>query len=333
MEFVMAIDVQEINDQVAREGALLDLVRREIGKVIVGQHTMVERLLTAMLCNNHVLLEGVPGLAKTKAVTVMAQAMQASFKRIQFTPDLLPGDLIGTLIYNPKSGEFTTRKGPVFANIILADEINRAPAKVQSALLEAMQERQVTIGDTSYPLPEPFMVLATQNPIEQEGTYPLPEAQVDRFMLKLKIDYPDKAQEKQILRLVAGGEDEPAVNPLLGPDDIIRLRQLSTQVYMDEKIEDYIVELVSATRQPAEYGLQLENLVQYGASPRATIFLAMAAKATALLAGRGYVTPQDVKTIGMDVLRHRVVITYEAEAEEMTSEDIISQIFDTIAVP
>jgi len=329
----MAIDVQEINDQVAREGALLDLVRREIGKVIVGQHTMVERLLTAMLCNNHVLLEGVPGLAKTKAVTVMAQAMQASFKRIQFTPDLLPGDLIGTLIYNPKSGEFTTRKGPVFANIILADEINRAPAKVQSALLEAMQERQVTIGDTSYPLPEPFMVLATQNPIEQEGTYPLPEAQVDRFMLKLKIDYPDKAQEKQILRLVAGGEDEPAVNPLLGPDDIIRLRQLSTQVYMDEKIEDYIVELVSATRQPAEYGLQLENLVQYGASPRATIFLAMAAKATALLAGRGYVTPQDVKTIGMDVLRHRVVITYEAEAEEMTSEDIISQIFDTIAVP
>ncbi len=329
----MAIDVQEINDQVAREGALLDLVRREIGKVIVGQHTMVERLLTAMLCNNHVLLEGVPGLAKTKAVTVMAQAMQTSFKRIQFTPDLLPGDLIGTLIYNPKSGEFTTRKGPVFANIILADEINRAPAKVQSALLEAMQERQVTIGDTSYPLPEPFMVLATQNPIEQEGTYPLPEAQVDRFMLKLKIDYPDKAQEKQILRLVAGGEDEPVVNPLLGPDDIIRLRQLSTRVYMDEKIEDYIVELVSATRQPAEYGLQLENLVQYGASPRATIFLAMAAKATALLAGRGYVTPQDVKTIGMDVLRHRVVITYEAEAEEMTSEDIISQVFDTIAVP
>jgi len=231
----MAIDVQEINDLVAREGALLNLVRREIGKVIVGQHTMVERLFTAMLCNNHVLLEGVPGLAKTKAVTVMAQAMQTSFKRIQFTPDLLPGDLIGTLIYNPRSGEFTTRKGPVFANIILADEINRAPAKVQSALLEAMQERQVTIGDTSYPLPEPFMVLATQNPIEQEGTYPLPEAQVDRFMLKLKIDYPDKNQEKQILRLVAGGEDEPTVNPLLGPEDIMRLRQLSSRIYMDEK--------------------------------------------------------------------------------------------------
>ncbi|NOX25088.1 MAG: MoxR family ATPase [Deltaproteobacteria bacterium] len=329
----MAIDVQEINDLVAREGALLNLVRREIGKVIIGQHTMVERLFTAMLCNNHVLLEGVPGLAKTKAVTVMAQAMQTSFKRIQFTPDLLPGDLIGTLIYNPRSGEFTTRKGPVFANIILADEINRAPAKVQSALLEAMQERQVTIGDTSYPLPEPFMVLATQNPIEQEGTYPLPEAQVDRFMLKLKIDYPDKNQEKQILRLVAGGEDEPTVNPLLGPADIMRLRQLSARIYMDEKIENYIVELVSATRRPTEYGLPLDNMVQYGASPRATIFLAMASKATALLAGRGYVTPQDVKTIGMDVLRHRLVITYEAEAEEITPEDIIRQIFATIAVP
>ncbi len=329
----MAVDVEGINDQVARESALLDLVRREIGKVIVGQHIMIERLLTAMLCNNHVLLEGVPGLAKTKAVTIMARAMQTSFKRIQFTPDLLPGDLIGTLIYNPKTGEFTTRKGPVFANIILADEINRAPAKVQSALLEAMQEGQVTIGDTSYPLPNPFMVLATQNPIEQEGTYPLPEAQVDRFMLKLKIDYPDKAEEKQILRLVAGGEDEPVVNPLLGPDDIIRLRELAARIYMDEKIENYIVELVSATRKPSEYGLQIDNLVQYGASPRATIFLALAAKATALLAGRGYVTPQDVKNIGMDVLRHRLVITYEAEAEEMTSEDIIQQIFDTVPVP
>jgi MoxR-like ATPase len=331
--FAMTIDVQEINDLVAREGALLNLVRREIGKVIVGQHTMIERLFTAMLCNNHVLLEGVPGLAKTKAVTVMARAMQTSFKRIQFTPDLLPGDLIGTLIYNPGSGDFSTRKGPVFANIVLADEINRAPAKVQSALLEAMQERQVTIGDTSYPLPEPFMVLATQNPIEQEGTYPLPEAQVDRFMLKLKIDYPDKNQEKQILRLVAGGADEPAVNPLLGPADILRLRQLSARIYMDEKIENYIVELVSATRRPADYGLPLDNLVQYGASPRATIFLAMAAKATALLAGRGYVTPQDVKTIGMDVLRHRLVVTYEAEAEEISPEDIIRQIFDTVAVP
>lgn len=329
----MTIDVQEINDLVAREGALLNLMRREIGKVIVGQHTMIERLFTAMLCNNHVLLEGVPGLAKTKAVTVMARAMQTSFKRIQFTPDLLPGDLIGTLIYNPGSGDFSTRKGPVFANIVLADEINRAPAKVQSALLEAMQERQVTIGDTSYPLPEPFMVLATQNPIEQEGTYPLPEAQVDRFMLKLKIDYPDKNQEKQILRLVAGGADEPAVNPLLGPADILRLRQLSARIYMDEKIENYIVELVSATRRPADYGLPLDNLVQYGASPRATIFLAMAAKATALLAGRGYVTPQDVKTIGMDVLRHRLVVTYEAEAEEISPEDIIRQIFDTVAVP
>ncbi len=329
----MAIDVQEINDQVARESALLDLVRREIGKVIIGQQTMVERLLVAMLCNNHVLLEGVPGLAKTKSVIALAQTMQATFRRLQFTPDLLPGDLIGTLIYNPKTGDFSTRKGPIFANIILADEINRAPAKVQSALLEAMQEHQVTIGDVSYPLPEPFMVLATQNPIEQEGTYPLPEAQVDRFMLKVKIDYPDKEQEKQILRLVAGGADEPVINPLVGVDDILRLRKLTTQIYMDEKIENYIVELISASRHPANYGLQLDNMVQYGASPRATIFLALGAKATALLAGRGYVTPQDVKTIGMDILRHRITVTYEAEAEELTAEDIIQQIFDTVAVP
>ncbi|HFQ80593.1 MAG TPA: MoxR family ATPase [Desulfobacterales bacterium] len=329
----MTIDVQELNEQVGRESALLDLVRREIAKVIVGQNAMIERLLTALLCNSHVLLEGVPGLAKTKAVQTMAQVMQVSFQRLQFTPDLLPGDLIGTLIYNPKSGEFTTRKGPIFANIVLADEINRAPAKVQSALLEAMEEGQVTIGENSYPLPMPFMVLATQNPIEQEGTYPLPEAQMDRFMLKLKIDYPDKAQEKQILRLMAGGEEPVAVNPLLGMDDITRLRQLTTSVYLDEKVEDYIVDLISASRRPADYGLELDDMLQYGASPRATIFLAQAAKATALLAGRGYVTPQDVKTVGLDVLRHRLAITYEAEAEEITPEDIIGRIFDTVAVP
>ncbi|VAW39957.1 MoxR-like ATPase in aerotolerance operon [hydrothermal vent metagenome] len=329
----MTIDVQELNEQVGRESALLDLVRREIAKVIVGQNAMIERLLTALLCNSHVLLEGVPGLAKTKAVQTMAQVMQVSFQRLQFTPDLLPGDLIGTLIYNPKSGEFTTRKGPIFANIVLADEINRAPAKVQSALLEAMEEGQVTIGDHSYPLPMPFMVLATQNPIEQEGTYPLPEAQMDRFMLKLKIDYPDKAQEKQILRLMAGGEEPVAVNPLLGMDDITRLRQLTASVYLDEKVEDYIVDLISASRRPADYGLELDDMLQYGASPRATIFLAQAAKATALLAGRGYVTPQDVKTVGLDVLRHRLAITYEAEAEEITPEDIIGRIFDTVAVP
>jgi len=289
--------------------------------------------LVAMLCNNHVLIEGVPGLAKTKTVTTLAQAVQASFKRIQFTPDLLPGDLIGTLIFNPKSGEFTTRKGPIFANIVLADEINRAPAKVQSALLEAMQEGQVTIGDTSYPLSDPFLVLATQNPIEQEGTYRLPEAQVDRFMLKLKIGYPSREEEQQILRLVAGAEEAPVVTAVIGKEDIARLRALSSRIYLDVKVEEYIVNLVAATRDPKAFGLPINHLIQYGASPRATIFLAMAAKAFALLAGRGYVTPQDVKTIGMDVLRHRVTITYEAEAEDKTPEDIIRQIFDTVAVP
>ncbi|MDD5759527.1 MAG: MoxR family ATPase [Desulfobulbaceae bacterium] len=329
----MSVDVREISQAVAEESALLQAVRREIGKVIVGQQTMVDRLLVAMLCNNHVLIEGVPGLAKTKTVTTLAQAVAASFKRIQFTPDLLPGDLIGTLIFNPKTGDFTTRKGPIFANIILADEINRAPAKVQSALLEAMQEGQVTIGDSSYPLADPFLVLATQNPIEQEGTYRLPEAQVDRFMLKLKIGYPSREEEQQILRLVAGGESSPEVQPVIGKEDIARLRALSAGIYMDVKVEEYIVNLVSATRTPEDFGLPIRQHIQYGASPRATIFLAMASKAFALLSGRGYVTPQDVKTIGMDVLRHRVTITYEAEAEDKTPEDIIRQIFDTVAVP
>ncbi len=329
----MTLDVKQVSEQVERESGLIHRIRSEIGKVIVGQATLVERLLVALLCNNHVLIEGVPGLAKTLSVTTLARTIQASFQRIQFTPDLLPGDLIGTLIYNPKSGEFTTQKGPIFANIILADEINRAPAKVQSALLEAMQERQVTIGNTTYPLDDLFMVLATQNPIEQEGTYPLPEAQVDRFMLKLNVTYPSKAEEKKILKLMAGSVPRLDVDPVIAPADIRRLRGLVDSIYMDEKIEEYIVNLVAATRNPGEFDLDIGPLIQYGASPRATIYLAMAAKANAFLAGRGYVTPQDVKTIGMDVLRHRVAVTYEAEAEEKRSEDMIQQILDTVEVP
>ncbi|MEA1934338.1 MAG: MoxR family ATPase [Thermodesulfobacteriota bacterium] len=329
----MTLDVKQVGEQVEKESGLIHRVRSEIGKVIVGQVTLVERLLVALLCNNHVLIEGVPGLAKTLSVTTLARTIQASFQRIQFTPDLLPGDLIGTLIYNPKSGEFTTQKGPVFANIILADEINRAPAKVQSALLEAMQERQVTIGNTSYPLDDPFMVLATQNPIEQEGTYPLPEAQVDRFMLKLFVTYPSKAEEKQILKLMSGSTPGIDVDPVVAPVDIRRIRGLVDSIYMDEKIEEYIINLVAATRNPGEFNLDIAPLIQYGASPRATIYLAMAARANAFLAGRGYVTPQDVKTIGMDVLRHRVIVTYEAEAEEKRSEDVVQQILDTVEVP
>ncbi len=329
----MGVDVREIGQAVAEESAPLQLVRREIAKAIVGQQTLIDRLLVALLCNQHVLIEGVPGLAKTKTVTTLAQTLRASFKRLQFTPDLLPGDLIGTLIYNPKTGDFTTRKGPIFANIILADEINRAPAKVQSALLEAMQERQVTIGDASYPLAEPFLVLATQNPIEQEGTYRLPEAQVDRFMLKLTVGYPGQEEEQRILRLMAGDEEPPAVAPVLDQGDILRLRQLTRRIYLDPKVEEYIVNLVTASRDPRKFGLEIGHLIQYGASPRATIFLALGAKAFALLAGRGYVTPQDVKTIGLDVLRHRITLTYEAEAEEVTPENIIRRIFDTVAVP
>ncbi|MBU0728995.1 MAG: MoxR family ATPase [Proteobacteria bacterium] len=329
----MSLDIQQINEQVEKESLLLAKVRDEIGRVIIGQTKLVDRLLIALLCNQHVLIEGVPGLAKTLSVTTLAQTIQASFQRIQFTPDLLPGDLIGTLIYNPKSGEFTTRKGPLFANIILADEINRAPAKVQSALLEAMQERQVTIGNESFALGEPFMVLATQNPVEQEGTYPLPEAQVDRFMLKLSITYPSKEEEHKILKLMARSSRDIKADPVISPQDIIRLRQLVDTIYMDEKIETYIVDLVNATRNPSEYGLKIGDLIRYGASPRATIYLAMAARAVALLAGRGYVTPQDVKTIAPDVLRHRVIVTYEAEAEEKTSEDIVRQILESVEVP
>ncbi len=330
----MAKDIQEVSARFERESEVIARVRQEIGKVIVGQNDLVERLILALLCNGHVLIEGIPGLAKTLSVTTLAKTISASFHRIQFTPDLLPADLVGTLIYNPKTGQFTTRKGPVFCNIILADEINRAPAKVQSALLEAMQERQVTIGDECFPLDEPFLVLATQNPIEQEGTYPLPEAQVDRFLFKLKVGYPQRAEECEIMRKMARSHPDLDVNTVMKPADILRLRALIDEVFMDEKIEAYILDLIMATRNPDEFGLaELQGLIRYGASPRATIYLAMAAKGHAFLCGRGYVSPQDVKCVGMDVLRHRVIITYEAEAQKKTSEDILERIFNTIYVP
>jgi MoxR-like ATPase len=330
----MSIDVRQITEQVQQESATLDRVKLEIGRVIVGQEELISRLLLALLCNNHVLIEGVPGLAKTLTVTSLAQCLQASFHRIQFTPDLLPADVIGTMIYNPRTGDFSTKKGPIFANIVLADEINRAPAKVQIALLEAMQERQVTIGDTTFKLDDPFMVLATQNPVEQEGTYPLPEAQVDRFMFKLKVDYPSKEDELKILRRMASVSPKTQVESVLTTDDVKRLRVLADEIYMEEKLEEYIVDLVDATRNPSDYGLEsLEELIRYGASPRATVLMAMAAKGQALLEGRGYVTPNDIKTIAPDILRHRVVVTYEAEAEEKSSEDIVKAILDEIKVP
>jgi MoxR-like ATPase len=329
----MTVDVKQIGERVERESAVLARIRTEAHKVIVGQEALLDRLLMALLCNQHVLIEGVPGLAKTLSVTTLARMIQASFRRIQFTPDLLPADVVGTLIYNPKTGDFSIKKGPVFSNIILADEINRAPAKVQSALLEAMQERQVTIGDETFPLDDPFLVLATQNPIEQEGTYPLPEAQVDRFMMKLKVHYPDKIQEKEILKRMARSRPNLSVDAIITPEDILRLRALTDEIFMDEKIEDYIVDIIEASRNPKEYGLEIEELIRYGASPRATIFLAMASRANALMQGRGYVTPQDVKSIAPDVLRHRVILTYEAEAEEKTSEDIIDQILANVPVP
>jgi MoxR-like ATPase len=322
-----------INEQVKRESEFVRTLVGEIGKVIVGQEYLIERLLVGLLADGHVLLEGVPGLAKTLSVKTLSAAIQTSFHRIQFTPDLLPADVIGTLIYNPKDGEFRIKKGPVFANLILADEINRAPAKVQSALLEAMQERQVTIGDQTFKLPEPFLVLATQNPIEQEGTYPLPEAQVDRFMLKLSIQYPSKEEERQIMDRMAETGKQIVTQPVVTPDQILKARKVVDAVYMDEKIKNYIVDLVHATREPAEYKIDVARLIQYGASPRGTIYLTVASKAYAFLQGRGYVTPQDVKTIGMDVLRHRVIVSYEAEAEEMTSENVIKRIFDEVPVP
>ncbi|MBM3276704.1 MAG: AAA family ATPase [Candidatus Handelsmanbacteria bacterium] len=328
-----AFDIQAINEKVQQESALLDQILHQMDRVVVGQRCMVERLLIGLLCGGHVLLEGVPGLAKTLTVRTLARVIQGTFKRLQFTPDLLPADLTGTLIYNQRSGEFIPKKGPIFANLVLADEINRAPAKVQSALLEAMQERQVTIGDETYPLGDPFLVMATQNPIEQEGTYPLPEAQVDRFMLKVKVNYPTKEEERQILDRM--GDERPIeVEAVAGLEEMRRLRGALGMVYVDDKIKSYIVDLVHATRFPTEAGLEsLVGLIEYGASPRATLYLARAARAHALLHRRGYVTPEDVKAVGADVLRHRIAVSYEAEAEEIDSEHIVQQLFDHIEVP
>jgi MoxR-like ATPase len=329
----MATDVKQIGKLVEEKSEFVRAILREMDKVIIGQKYMLERMLIGLLANGHILLEGVPGLAKTMAVTILARSIDAKFQRIQFTPDLLPADLIGTQIYRQSDGQFFTRKGPIFANIILADEINRAPAKVQSALLEAMQERQVSIGEQTFAMGQPFMVLATQNPIEHEGTYPLPEAQLDRFMLKLKIDYPSKEEERKILERMAFTEKAFEIKHVIKPSDIAGARAVVDEIYIDEKIKDYIVNIVCATREPAKYGIQMGNFISYGASPRATIYLAVASKACAFIQQRGYVTPQDVKNIGMDILRHRVIVSYEAEAEGKTSEDIIKTIFDNIEVP
>jgi len=322
-----------INDRARESSAFVQDLFAEIRKVIVGQQRLVERLLIGLLTNGHVLLEGVPGLAKTLAVKSLAAAVDARFQRIQFTPDLLPADLIGTLIYNPSTGSFTTRMGPIFANIVLADEVNRAPAKVQSALLEAMEERQVTIGDTTYQLDEPFLVLATQNPLEQQGTYPLPEAQLDRFMMKVNITYPTKDEEKEILSRMARVDSPIQIKPVVSLEDIMNARKVVDSIYIDDKIKDYIVDIVFATRKPSDYGVDMDNYVEYGASPRASIFLTLAAKAYAFIQGRGYVVPHDVKSIGMDVLRHRVVVNYEAEAEGISSEDLIRAVFDRVETP
>jgi len=327
------MDIKEINEKIQNESAFVDLLNMELSKVIVGQKYMVERLMIGMLSNGHILLEGVPGLAKTLAIKSLAQAVHAKFNRIQFTPDLLPADLIGTMIYNQKKEEFIVRKGPIFSNFILADEINRAPAKVQSALLEAMQERQVTIGENTFPLEEPFLVLATQNPIEQEGTYPLPEAQVDRFMLKIVIGYPSKEEEKLIIRQNISGTF-PKTNPVISPEQIINARNVVREVYMDEKIEQYIVDIVFASRNPKEYKLdKLTQLISYGGSPRASINLALASKAYAFIKRRGYVIPEDVRAVCADVLRHRIGLTYEAEAENVTVENIINEILNAVEVP
>ena len=327
------VDIEALNQEIYIASAFVERLNAETGKVIVGQNQMIERLMIGLLTRGHVLLEGMPGLAKTLAIKTLASAINAKFSRIQFTPDLLPADIIGTMIYNPAKAEFAVRRGPVFANFVLADEINRAPAKVQSALLEAMQERQVTIGEHTYPLSEPFLVLATQNPIEQEGTYPLPEAQVDRFMLKVKIDYPNKQDEREIIRRNMTG-DSPSVNHVVSTADIMKAREVVNKVYMDEKIEQYIIDIVFATRTPQQYGLgNLQNLIQYGGSPRASIALATASKALAFLKRRGYVIPEDIRNVCPDVLRHRIGLMYEAEAENITSEDIISQILNKVEVP
>jgi MoxR-like ATPase len=326
-------DVRALNELVAKESAFVDRLMNEVGKVIVGQQYMVERILVGLLTGGHVLLEGVPGLAKTLTVRTLCDAIHAKFARIQFTPDLLPADLVGTVVYNQPKGEFTSKLGPVFANLVLADEINRAPAKVQSALLEAMQERQVTIGDKTYPLPEPFVVMATQNPIEQEGTYPLPEAQVDRFMLMVNVGYPTREEERKIMDRMT--QPEPLkVQPAVTPAELLDARKVVKQVYVDDKVKEYIVEVVFATREPQKHGLKdLAPLVEYGASPRASIALNLAARAHAFLRHRGYVTPEDVKAIGPDVLRHRLVLTYEADAEEVTSEQVVKRVFEVVEVP
>ncbi len=328
------INIKELNERIERESVFVDTLNVEIGKCIVGQRHLIDTLLIGLLSNGHILLEGVPGLAKTLAITTLAKTMDAKFSRIQFTPDLLPADLVGTLIYSQKKEEFTVKKGPVFANFILADEINRSPAKVQSALLEAMQERQVTIGDTTYMLPEPFLVLATQNPLEQEGTYPLPEAQVDRFMLKARITYPKKQEERDIVRMNLNSEGYPQPNRVITPEDIIKARRVASEVYMDEKIEKYIIDIIFATREPQEYNLAgLTPLISYGGSPRASISLAKAAKSYAFIKRRGYVIPEDVRAVCHDVLRHRIGLTYEAEAENITSEEIITDILNKVEVP
>ena len=327
------MDITLINEKIKKESAFIDILIQEISKVIVGQKDMVEKLIVGLLGNGHILLEGVPGLAKTLAIKTLASSMKAKFQRIQFTPDLLPADLIGTMIYNQKEGDFKIKKGPIFANFILADEINRAPAKVQSALLEAMQEKQITIGDKTFKLEEPFLVLATQNPIEQEGTYPLPEAQVDRFMLKVKITYPNKDEELSILRQNVSA-DIPQINPVIKAEDILNARKVLHEVYTDEKIEKYILDIVFASRNPKEYGLDnLTNLISYGASPRASINLALGARAMAFIKRRGYVIPEDVRGVCQDVLRHRIAVTYEAEAEEITSENVIEEILNKVEVP
>jgi MoxR-like ATPase len=329
----MAEDIQAINEHVARESAFTEQLMSEVGKVVVGQQTMIERLLLGLLCNGHVLLEGVPGLAKTLAITTLANSVDASFHRIQFTPDLLPADLVGTMVYNQGTGDFVPKRGPIFAQLVLADEVNRAPAKVQSAMLEAMQERQVTIGDTTFPMADPFLVLATQNPIEQEGTYPLPEAQVDRFMLKAKVGYPSREEERAIVERMGEGAP-PHASPVVTPEDIVKARAVVDMVYVDGKIKDYIVDLVLTTRDPASANLpDLAPLIEYGGSPRASIALTKAAKGHAFLRRRGYVTPEDVKAVAMDVLRHRVIVTYEAEAEDISAEDVVQQVLDHVEVP
>ena len=328
-----SVNIKELNDRIQRESGFVDILGLEMGKVIVGQKHLVENLMIALLADGHILLEGMPGLAKTLAISTLSKAVGGKFSRIQFTPDLLPADVTGTLIYSQKKEEFEVHKGPVFANFVLADEINRAPAKVQSALLEAMQERQVTLGDNTYDLPQPFLVMATQNPVEQEGTYPLPEAQVDRFMLKVIVGYPGKEEEKQIVRMNNGGEF-PQPNAVVSPEDIVRARKIVREVYMDEKIERYIVDIVYATRTPGEYGLKdIEGLVAYGASPRASISLSLAAKAYAFIKRRGYVIPEDVRAVCYEVLRHRIGLTYEAEAENVTTEQIIEKVINAVIVP